>query len=76
MIVCDYPWSFADLDNSIGSPAGRGPSLVSVLHSPGTVDDRIAMYAARQAERDPSGTSDSSPGEDTARWLLRPRGLI
>jgi hypothetical protein len=76
VIVCDYPWSFAELDNAIGPPSGPGPSLVSVLHSPGTVDDRIVMYAARRAELDPLGLSDSTPDEATARWLLRPRGLV
>jgi len=76
VIVCDYPWSFTELEKAVGPATGKGPALVSLLHSPGTVDDRIAMYAARRSEQDPTGAEDSSPDDAVARWLLRPRGLV
>jgi hypothetical protein len=75
VVICDYPWNFAEIDQALGTAAGPGPALISVLHAPGTVDDRLAMYAATRAEEDPEALSDSAPSSDMARWLLRPRGL-
>lgn len=75
VLVCDYPWSFAELDAALGPPTGPGPALISILHAPGTIDDRVAMYAASRAEEEPTGLECSQPSPEMAKWLLRPRGL-
>lgn len=49
VVVVDYPDSFAELDVALGvAHSGAGPSRVTCLHIPGTVDDALAVHAARQ----------------------------
>lgn len=47
VVMGDYPTSFASLDAAVGSPLEpAGPALVVLLHTVGTVDDRLATFAA------------------------------
>jgi hypothetical protein len=72
VLVLDYPWSLATLDEAVGPPAGPGPREVTVLHAPGTVDDRLAVFAALRRENE--GWSHADPaGDQDAIWILTPR---
>ena len=68
----DYPWSLAELDASVGA-AGfpHGPD-VTVIHAPGTIDDRLALLAARRAEA-PLGNAIHPPSHDEIGYLLARR---
>jgi hypothetical protein len=72
VVFCEWPWSTETIELSVGA-AGGGPERVVVLHSPGTVDDRLAMYAARRGEY--TGLSDcfSPPTDDELPYLLATR---
>jgi hypothetical protein len=72
VVFCEWPWSTETIELSVGS-AGSGPERVVVLHSPGTVDDRLAMYAARRGEH--GGLSDcfAPPQDADLPYLLATR---
>lgn len=51
VLVVDLPWSWASLDAAVGSPVTEdGPAAVTVFHLRGSVDDRLAMLAARRKQ--------------------------
>lgn len=65
VIVVDWPWSFTTIDDAVGSAAGTvGPHLVEVLHTPGSIDDKLVLLAARRG-----GDDGTLSGAETA-WLL------
>lgn len=75
VMLLSYPWSASDIDSACG-PAGApdGPAEVVVLHTPGTVDDRLSLLSSRRgdlARVQPSGLSDGEVDE-----LLTPRTLF
>lgn len=74
VIVLDYPWSFETLERAVGSAADpAGPSQVTVVHMTGTVDDRLAMLAARRRELGAVIDSGSAPSAKEIDYLLAPR---
>lgn len=74
VIVVDYPWSMTTLERAVG-PADivDGPERISVLHASGTLDDRLALLAARRRELRAVLDADSPPNGDEISYLLTPR---
>jgi hypothetical protein len=53
VVFVDYPWSFSVIERAVGSAASfDGPQNVTCIHLVGTIDDRVAMLAARRREVD------------------------
>jgi hypothetical protein len=70
VVVVDYPWSSSVLERAVGAAdSGEGPSQVTVLHMPGTVDDRVAMLAARRRELGPA-LAGQGLSDDDVDYLL------
>ena len=73
VIVVDYPWSFATLDAAVGSPTSDvGPLRVTCLHLAGTVDDRLAVMAARRRELGAVIDQSAPPTREEIEFLLQP----
>lgn len=71
VIVIDYPWSFAALERCVGGAGdAAGPSRVTVVHAQGTVDDRLATFAARRRELDALTDAAAPPSPDDVIYLL------
>ncbi len=72
VIVCDLPFSLEELEIALGPASeNRGPSQITVLHTPGTIDDRLSVMAALRAERS-AATDGSSPlSTEEVSFLLR-----
>lgn len=70
VIVMDWPWSLRVLEDAVGSSASPvGPAVVQVLHTPGSLDDRLVLAAAhRQGPDTVSIAGPPSPAETA--WLL------
>lgn len=74
VVVLDYPWSFETLERAVGSAADEsGPSQVTVVHMTGTVDDRLAMLAARRRELGALIDATGPPSAKEVDYLLAPR---
>lgn len=74
VVLVDYPFSFEAVEQAVGSAyAANGPQQVTVLHAPGTVDDRLAMFAARRRELAAVSDPSAPPSAEEAKWLLAPR---
>jgi len=74
VVICDYPWSTGQLETACGASFdAAGPARVVLLHARDTVDDRIAMYAARRRELSSVLSPAAAPDVDDAVWLLSPR---
>lgn len=74
VIVVDYPWSTDVLDAAVGTSAGEaGPLQVTVLHLTGTLDDRLAMLAARRRELGPVIDHNAAPTAEEIGYLLAAR---
>lgn len=77
VIVIDYPWSFETLEHAVGSAADpEGPAQVTVVHMAGTVDDRLAMLAARRRELGAVIDAGAAPSQREIDYLLAPRWSI
>lgn len=71
VIVLDWPLSTTTLDTAVGSAAaGPGPQRVTVLHLAGTVDDRVALLAARRRENGVAADQLAAPDRDELAFLL------
>lgn len=71
VIFVDYPWSFNVIERAVGSAASLdGPRRVTCVHLRGTVDDRLAMLAARRREMDRLGTAGAPPDFIEIDYLL------
>jgi hypothetical protein len=52
VVFVEYPWSSATIDDAVGSALSDfGPYHTTVLHSPGTIDDRLAVLSATKREQ-------------------------
>lgn len=72
VIFMEYPWSVTMIDSSIGpAVTTNGPRHTTVLHAPGTWDDRLAIYAARQREL--GANTGVGPNEADVEYLLARR---
>jgi hypothetical protein len=68
----DYPWSLAELDAAVGpSDSPHGPDVM-VVHAAGSIDDRVALLAARRAEA-PLGAGAAHPDDTEIAYLLARR---
>jgi hypothetical protein len=73
VVVLDYPWSLDVLDRSIGpSTEPDGPDVV-VIHAAGSVDDRLAVLAARRSELGDTTDATRPPSDQEIAYLLTPR---
>lgn len=71
VIFCDYPWNTDDIDRICGPADQMGPRTVAVVHAAGSVDDRLAVFAALRRETTLSFPAASAPPtESEARHLL------
>lgn len=68
--VVDMPWSSATLARAVSG--GKRTQRLFVLHAPGTLDDRVAMWSARNWERG-VGERLGTPGDEAAAWFLMRR---
>ena len=60
----DYPWSTELLDAAVGAASGaERPPQVTFSHLVGTLDDRLAMLAARRCEICPVIDHHSAPSD-------------
>ena len=74
VVLLEYPWSTALIDAAVGhASVPRGPRSVAVMHSPGTVDDRLAVHAARRRELSPTDDPHQPPDQGELEHLLSPR---
>lgn len=74
VVLLEYPWSTGLLELAVGpAGAGAGPRRVSVMHTPGTVDDRLAVYAARRRELGATDDPYAPPTDEELVHLLAPR---
>lgn len=73
VIVLDYPWSFVALERAVGPASDpRGPRRVTCVHLLESIDDRVAMLAARRREFDSWTTRASAPDFVEVGYLLAP----
>jgi len=74
VVLLEYPWSTALLDAAVGNAAVEsGPRRVAVMHAPGTVDDRLAVHAARRRELGPADDPHRPPDDEELAHLLTRR---
>lgn len=74
VIVVDYPWSTEVLEKAVGSAADSGtPNSVTCIHLENSVDDRLAMLAARRRERSIVANGSEGPSAEELTYLLAPR---
>lgn len=71
VIIVDYPWSFTAIERAVGSAASLdGPRRVTCVHLRDTVDDRLAMLAARRRELDGTQSLIAPPDFVEIDYLL------
>lgn len=74
VIVVDYPWSLDEIDRAVGAAGDDdGAQLVVVVHATGTVDDRLALLAARRRELATVTDPCLPPSPEETAYLLAPR---
>jgi hypothetical protein len=72
VVLVDYPWSLDEIDRAVGSASEQaGCQLVVVIHAVGTVDDRVALLAARRREVSVVSDASSPPSPAEVDYLLR-----
>lgn len=71
VIVLDPPRSFDDLRSAVGN-AQQGPARVTVLHMVGTIDDGMALLAARRAAAGVGGQQPLSADEVSELLRMQP----
>jgi hypothetical protein len=73
VLVLDYPWSFDVLERAVGpSSEPTGPDVV-ILHATASVDDRLAVLAARRSELGDVSAGAAPPSGPEIVYLLTPR---
>jgi hypothetical protein len=71
VVILDYPWSTSLIDDAVGSPLDENaPDCVTVLHLRDTVDDRVAMLAARRREQAQVADVSAPPSKQEVNYLL------
>lgn len=71
VIVVDWPFATAALDAAVGAATdGQGPRQITVLHLAGTIDDRVALLAARRREVGGVIDQQAAPSRDELAYLL------
>lgn len=69
VVFLEYPWSAQMIDDCVGSSlTDLGPYHTTVLHCPGTIDDRMAILAAKKKETMEEGITTAD-----INYLLSPR---
>lgn len=71
IIVVDIPWSWALLDQAIGSPLTTNrPKNITVLHLTNTIDDNLALLASRRQQLGPVLDQTAPPDGSETNFLL------
>lgn len=71
VVVVDYPPSTLAIERAVGAAADpQGPELVVCVHLEGTVDDRLAILAARRRELASVLDADAALSDREAAYLL------
>lgn len=74
VVVVDYPWSSETLERAVGAASDEeGPASVSCIHMVGSIDDRLAMLAARRRELGAVIDPTAVPTMEELAYLLSPR---
>jgi hypothetical protein len=74
VLVVDYPWSTELLESAVGPASGRGgPLQVTLFHLTGSIDDRLAMLAARRREMGVVIDHSAPPSDAEIDYLLAAR---
>jgi hypothetical protein len=73
VVMLDYPWSFTTLERAVlPATSPDGPDVL-ILHAVGSVDDRLAVFAARRAEAVSVVSAHEPPSVLEMAQLLTPR---
>ena len=73
VVLLDYPWSFTTLERAVlPAASSEGPDVL-ILHAVGSVDDRLAVFAARRAEVVSVVSPHAPPSALEIVQLLTPR---
>jgi hypothetical protein len=73
VVMLDYPWSFTTLERAVlPATSPDGPDVL-ILHAVGSVDDRLAVFAARRAEAVSVVSAHEPPTVLEMAQLLTPR---
>lgn len=72
VIVLDYPWSLATIEEAVGPASAPGTDLVTVIHAPNTYDDALAVFASLRRESADFKDSLAPPSIDEIAYLLTP----
>lgn len=71
VIVVDYPWSTAVVDDAVGSAAlGGGVQDVTLIHLRGSLDDKLAVLAAHRRDGRALPGHSLPPSDNEVAWLL------
>lgn len=71
VLVVDLPWSWQLLDAAVGSPVNDdGAGVVTVFHTTGGVDDRLALLASRRQQLGPVIDQSAPPSAQDITYLL------
>jgi hypothetical protein len=74
VVLVDYPWSMDEIDNAVGAASdSSGVDVVLVVHAAGTVDDRLALLAARRRELGSAAAHTRGLSDAEVSYLLQPR---
>lgn len=75
VIILDYPWSLAVIDQAVGPSTGDGPDQVTVIHATDSLDDRMAILASRRRELASVTRDNDPPTIDEIIYLVEPRAI-
>jgi hypothetical protein len=71
VIIVDYPWSAAVIDDAVGSAGWTsGTKSVSVIHMENTIDDQLAVMSAKRRDSRASAAHAQPPTEKELRLML------
>lgn len=74
VVFVDYPWSFEQIDRAVGAASDDiGPGQVTVIHTEGSVDDRLAIAAMLRTETGGEADAAAPPSDDELAYLLELR---
>jgi len=73
VVILDYPWSLAVIDEAVGAASATGADRVTLIHASDSVDDRLAVLASRRREISGIGDDSAPPTLEEISYLVEPR---
>jgi hypothetical protein len=71
VIIVDYPWSFSVIEKAVGAADNKKGCLnVSIIHLKNSIDDRLAIFAARRSEVTLLGIDYNQPNFSEVKYIL------